>query len=67
MGHHSSLIFTEPWPLANEIMLNIIQNFKFDFLKNEFWADWVYVLSFISGTLHNFSTGFFQYVEEYLS
>ena len=21
-------------------MLNIMQNFKFDFLENEFWADW---------------------------
>ena len=33
---HANLIFTEPWALANEIMLNIMQNFKFDFLKNEF-------------------------------
>ena len=31
---HTSVIFTEPWALANEIMLNIMQNFKFDFLKN---------------------------------
>ena len=30
------LILTEPWTLTNEIMLNIMQNFKFDFLKNEF-------------------------------
>ena len=37
---HASLIFTEPWALTNEIMLKIIQNFKFDFLKKEFWADW---------------------------
>ena len=36
----ASLIFTELWALANEIMLNIMQNFKFDFLKNKFWADW---------------------------
>ena len=36
---HASLISTEPWALANEIMLNIMQNFKFDFLENEFWAD----------------------------
>ena len=33
---HVNLIFTEPWALANEIMLNIMQNFKFDFLENEF-------------------------------
>ena len=26
--------------MANEIMLNIMQNFIFDFLENEFWADW---------------------------
>ena len=36
---HDSLIFTEPQALANEIVLNIMQNFKFNFLKNEFWAD----------------------------
>ena len=33
---HANLIFTAPWALTNEIMLNIMQNFKFDFLKNEF-------------------------------
>ena len=33
-------IFTESWALTNEIMLNIIENFKFGFLKNEFQADW---------------------------
>ena len=32
----TDLIFTEPWALTNEIMLNKMQNFKFDFLKNEF-------------------------------
>ena len=37
---HANLIFTEPWALTNETMLNIMQNFKFDFLKNEFQADW---------------------------
>ena len=36
---HVSLIFTELWSLANEIMLNVMQNFKFDFLENEFWTD----------------------------
>ena len=36
---HANLIFTEPWALANEIMLNIMQKFKFDFLENKFWAD----------------------------
>ena len=33
---HADLIFTELCLLMNEIMLNIIQNFKIDFLKNEF-------------------------------
>ena len=33
---HVNLIFTEPWVLTNEIMLSVMQNFKFDFLKNEF-------------------------------
>ena len=32
----ANLIFTDPWALKNEIILNIMQNFKFDFLKNEF-------------------------------
>ena len=34
-NEHANLIFIEPWVLMNEIMLNIMQNFKFDFLKNE--------------------------------
>ena len=37
---HANLIFAESWALANEIMLNIIQNYKVDFLEDEFWADW---------------------------
>ena len=34
----ANLIITDPWAalLTNEIMLNIMQNFKFDFLKNQF-------------------------------
>ena len=36
---HANLIFTDPWTLKNEIILNIMQNFKFDFLKNKFEAD----------------------------
>ena len=32
---HSNQIFTEPWVLANNIMLNIMQNFKF-FSKTNF-------------------------------
>ena len=36
----ANLIFTEPWALTNEIMLNINQNFKLDFLKNKFEAAW---------------------------
>ena len=33
---HANLIVTESWALTNEIMLNIIQNFKFNLLKNKF-------------------------------
>ena len=47
---HAGLIFTEPWTVANEIMLNVKQNFKFDFLESEFWADWGISLSSISRT-----------------
>ena len=36
---HANLIFNEPWALTSEIMLNLMQNLKFDFLKNEL-ADW---------------------------
>ena len=35
---HANLIFAYPWELANEIMLNAMQNSKIDFLENEFWA-----------------------------
>ena len=48
-----------PWTLLIETMLNIMQNFKFDFLENEFWPG-MYVLSFISRFLHGFTTGFFS-------
>ena len=37
---HANLIFTEPWGFTNEVILNIVQNFKFDFLKNKFYANW---------------------------
>ena len=33
---HTNLIFTEPLALTNEIMMNVMQNFKFDFPENEF-------------------------------
>ena len=33
---HANLTFTEPWALTNEIMLKIMQNFEFDFLKSQF-------------------------------
>ena len=36
---HAILIFTEPWALANEITLNVTENFKFDFLEKEFCDD----------------------------
>ena len=32
---HANLIFTKPWALNNEIILNIVQKFKFGFLKNK--------------------------------
>ena len=33
---HANPIFTKPWALKNEIMLNVMQNVKFHFLENEF-------------------------------
>ena len=36
---NASLNFIEPWALSNEIMSNIMQNSKFDFLENEFSGD----------------------------
>ena len=36
----ANLIFTEPRALTYEIMLNIMQNFRFDFLKNELLTKW---------------------------
>ena len=48
---HANLVVTEPWVLTNEIMLNIMQNFKFDFLKNEFWVDWGVRFKFESAKL----------------
>ena len=44
----------------NEIMLNIMQNFEFEFLKNEFWFEECTSLISISRTSHNFSPGFFS-------
>ena len=46
--------------LVCQITLNIMQNFKFDFLEKEFWTDWGVGLSSISRTLHNFSLRFFS-------
>ena len=37
---HANLIFTETWALVNEIIFNIMQNFKFEFFENDFWAGW---------------------------
>ena len=34
---HASLILTEPWALTNEIMLNTMQNCKFNFFENGPW------------------------------
>ena len=56
---HANLIFTEPWTLTDEIMLNIMQNINLIFSKTNFRPTGVYVLSSISKTLHNFSTGYF--------
>ena len=58
---HANLIFTEPWALTKEIMLNITQNLIFS--KTNFRPTGVYDLSSITRTSHNFSTGFFQYIE----
>ena len=46
--------------LTNEIMLNIMQNFKFDYSKTNFRPTGVYISSSISRTLHKFSMGFFS-------
>ena len=53
---HPSLTFTESWTLANEIMLIIMQNFKYFSIAN-FGSTGVYVLSSVSRTLHNFCKG----------
>ena len=45
--------------LENEIMLNIMQNFKFDFLENEFWADWDLRFKFSFQNLTYFFHGIF--------
>ena len=55
----ANLIFTELWTLTNEILLNIMQKFKFYFLKQNY-TDWGVCLSSISETSHNFFTRFFR-------
>ena len=66
---HASLIFTELWPLGNEILLNIMQNFKFNFLENEFWADWGVRFKFhflnFQPYMIIFPRDFFQFIEVY--
>ena len=54
---HANLIFTVPWALTNEIMLNIMQNLNLIFSKMNFRLTGVYILSSISKTLNNFSAG----------
>ena len=56
---HANLIFTEPWALANEIILNICKTLNLVFSKMNLRSTGVYVLSSISKTLHTFSTGSF--------
>ena len=56
---HANLIFTEPWALANEVMLNIMQTLNLVFSKRNLRHTQVYVLNSIFKTLHNFSRGFF--------
>ena len=46
-------------------MFDMMENFKFDFIEKEFYADWVYGLSSISTTLTNFLREFFQCIKEY--
>ena len=63
---HANLIFTKPWALEDEIMLNIMQQFKGDFLENEFWANWGVPFKFHFQNLTQFFHGiFFQCVQEY--
>lgn len=56
---HANLIFTNTWTLEDEIMLNIMQQFKVDFLQNEFWTDWGLPFKLHFQNLTQFSTGFF--------
>ena len=44
---HTNLTFTEIWTLANETMLNRMQNFKFYFLKNKVWMGCTFKLPFL--------------------
>ena len=62
---HTNLIFTESRALTNEIMLNIMQKFRFDFLKNKFLADWDVHFKLHFQNLYNFSTGFFTMYKKY--
>ena len=39
-------------------MLNMMQNFQFDFLEDEFWADWCLSFQIHFQTLHNILAGF---------
>ena len=58
---NANLFVTETRSLANEIMLNIMQNFNFDFLKKEFWTD----CGVLSELYTFFPWVFFQCMEEY--
>ena len=58
---NANLFVTETRSLANEIMLNIMQNFKFDFLKKEFWTH----CGVLSELCTIFPWVFFQCMEEY--
>ena len=58
-SQHANLIFTEPWVLANEIMLNVMLIFNLTFSKSNFKPTGVNALTSIFKTLHSFSTEFF--------
>ena len=60
---YANLIFTGPWALTNEIMLQIMQNFKFDFFKKKF-VDQLGCTSLVPFP-QNFLREFFQCIDEY--
>ena len=63
---HASVIFNEPRALPNEIWNHVkCKTLNLILLKKSFGPTEVYVLSYISRTLHIFPRDFFQCIEQY--